>query len=136
MIARRIFALPADVHPRKDDRVLDLRVAVDASLRTDDRPRYPAAGNDRPGADDAVVRRAAAIVRLEHELRRRQVRLIRAHRPVVVVQVEQRIDGRQLDVGLVVGVDRADVAPVGVLLAVLVAKRKRLHACSCESSTE
>ena len=47
---------------------------------------------------------------------------------MVVVQIELRLDLGQLDVRLVVGVDRADVAPVGVLLAVLVEKRKRLHA--------
>ena len=91
---------PADVHPRKDDRILDLGVAVDAGLRADDRPRHAAAGDDRPGAHDAVVRRAAAVLRVEHELRRRQIRLIRPHRPVVVVQIELRLDARQLDVRL------------------------------------
>ena len=51
---------------------------------------------------------------------------------MVVVHVQQRLDRDQLDVGFVVGVDRADVAPVGVALAVLVEKRKRVARGSCE----
>ena len=41
-------------------------------------------------------------------------------RPVAVVEVQDRVDLDQVHVGLVIGVERADVAPVGGLLAVLV----------------
>ena len=77
----------------------------------------------------ASPRRPSAPLFAEHELRRRQIRLIGADRPVIVVQVEQRIDRDQIDVRFVVGVERADVAPVGVSLAVLVVERKREHRC-------
>ena len=85
-----------------------------------------AAGDDRALADDAVQRLAAAGGRAplgEDELRRRQVGLIGADRPAMVVQVQLRIDRHQVHVGLVVGVQRAHVPPVGVLLAVLVEER-------------
>ena len=73
----------------------------------------------------ASPRRAFVTFFGEHEFRRRKVRLISADRPVLVVHVQQRIDRDQVHVGFVVGVERADVAPVGILLAVFVAERKR-----------
>ena len=51
-----------------------------------------------------------------------------ANRPQLVIEVELRIHLDEIHVGLIVGVERADVPPVGVPLAVLVAKREGLHA--------
>ena len=76
----------------------------------------------------AWPRRAFGALFGEHELRRRKVGLIGADRPPLVVHVQQRIDRDQVHVGLEIGVQRAHVAPVGVLLAVLVAERKGEHA--------
>ena len=76
----------------------------------------------------AWPRRAVRPLLGEDELRRRQVRLVGADRPIVVVHVQLRIDRDQVHVGLVVGVQRADVAPVGLLLAVLVGEREGEHA--------
>ena len=47
------------------------------------------------------------------ELGRRQLRLVGPDRPVGVVQVEQWLGGREVDIGVPVGVDRSHVAPVG-----------------------
>ena len=52
---------------------------------------------------------------LEHELGRRQRRQRRVDRPLPVVEVEDRVDGDQVHVGVVVGVERPDVPPVGVV---------------------
>ena len=81
------------------------------------------ARDDRALADDRVVRRAPAVPLGVHELRRRVRRLIGVDRPVPVVEVQDRVDLDQVHAGLEIGVERADVAPVGGALAVLVAER-------------
>jgi hypothetical protein len=50
---------------------------------------------------------------VEHELGRRQLHLQAEDRPLVVVQIELRHHMGQVEVGLPVGVEGADVAPVG-----------------------
>ena len=90
----------------------------DRILRKDLAPR-----DDRPLADDRVERGAAAVGGRVDEFGRWHRRLIGVDRPVAVVEVEDWIDGDQVHAGLIVGVERADVAPVGPLLAVLVAER-------------
>ncbi len=67
----------------------------------------------QPPDDHRVDRHAAPVVVVEHEFRRWQLLLVGPDRPVAVVQVELRHDVRELHVGFPVGVDRADVAPVG-----------------------
>jgi hypothetical protein len=47
------------------------------------------------------------------ELGRRRDLAIGPDRPVAVVEVEIRDDAGQVDIGLPIGVDRADIAPVG-----------------------
>ena len=49
------------------------------------------------------------------------------NRPVFIVEVELRIDLDEIHVGLVVGVDGAHVAPVGLSLTVFVAEGKDVH---------
>ena len=55
---------------------------------------------------------------------------------MLVVEVELRIDVDEVHVGLVIGVDRADVAPVGVAFAVLVAEREGVHGMRADHSRE
>ena len=45
-----------------------------------------------------------------------------ADRPLAIVKVEHRIDFNQVHIGLVISVQRADVAPIRGRLAVLVAE--------------
>src|SRR5437867_2784251 len=74
-----------------------------------------AAGNDRARAYDAVHGSPGAVAlapAAEDELGRRQVWLHGADRPDFVIQIEQRIDADEVHVGVVVGVKRADVAPI------------------------
>ena len=123
MIARRTLAWRPMSTPAKR---IESSTSAKLLMRTSG-PRIErcdaAAGDDRARADDAVQGAAAAVLLGEDELRRRHVGLIGADRPVLVVHVQVGIDGDQVHVGLVVGVERAHVAPVGVLLAVLVAER-------------
>src|SRR5262249_34630053 len=119
-------AVSADVHAVEQDRVLDHGEAVDAHVGRQDALADVSAAEDAALADHAVVRLAAADVAavplfVEDELRRRQLRLVGADRPLAVVQVQHRVDADQVHVGLVVGLQGADVAPVRLLLAVAVA---------------
>ena len=59
------------------------------------------------GADHRLLRDPAL-----DELRRRQLRVVGEDRPLLVVEVEDRVDGDEVHVRVVVGVDRPDVAPV------------------------
>ena len=77
------------------------------------------AGDDAATRDDRIDRRAAPPVLVEHELRRRLLQLVGPDRPLLVVEIQFRRHVHQLHVGLVVGIDRADVAPVVL--------RARLH---------
>ena len=81
------------------------------------------AGNNAAGADDGIHRHphAAAFLR-EDELGRRLLGDLGADRPVQVVQVELGDDVDQVHIGLVVGVEGADVAPVADLLGIDVAE--------------
>ena len=51
-------------------------------------------------------------------------RLVGANRPARIVHIQQRIDGHQVHIGFEVGIERADIAPVGILFSVLVTKGK------------
>ncbi len=78
-------------------------------------------GDDASGRDDRVERLSAAAAFVgEDELRRRRLHLVRAQRPLRIVEVELRVDVAEIHVRFVVGVERADVAPVLGVLLVLV----------------
>src|SRR5688572_12412260 len=70
-------AMPADVDAREQDRVLDVREAVDADVGREDAAADAAAADDAAGTDHAVERLAASgavAARLrEDELRRREL---------------------------------------------------------------
>ncbi len=87
----------------------------DVHLGREHRPRARAARDDDARADHRVDRHARVAGILEHELRRRQPVGLREDRPVVVVEVEDRVGRDQVHVRLVVGVERPDVAPVAAL---------------------
>ena len=72
--------------------------------------------DDRAGAQHAVADPRRGAIRAVAELGRGQRELQAVDRPLVVVEVEGRHRQEQVHVGLVVGVDRADVAPVAPLV--------------------
>src|SRR4051812_18314890 len=117
--------------PLKQNRILDLRETVDAAARANDAPVKLASGDDGSRADDAVegpAHPSLLAATAKDELGRGEIGLKGADRPLVVVHVEQRIDANEVHIGLEVGVERADVPPVGVALAVLVTEGKGEHA--------
>ncbi len=122
------LGVPADVHALEEDRVLDLGVAVDRGRwgRGSNRSTWPPEMIEpwQTMLSRAWPRAASTAVSAKTNFGGGKVGLIGADRPVLVVQVQLRIDGDQVHVGLVVGVQRAHVAPVGVLLAVLVEERE------------
>ena len=73
---------------------------------------------------------AAPAVLVVHELRRRRDLAVGPDRPVAVVEVERRHDVGQVDVRLPVGVDRADVAPVGLAPRRRSARRIAVKRCA------
>ena len=84
----------SDVDAVQQHRVLDRRVGVHPHAGGEDRPADDAARDDHAGADDRVVRGARAAGLVEDELRRRQRAGEGEDRPVVVVEVEDRVDAR------------------------------------------
>src|SRR5262245_3845832 len=91
------LTVPADLHAVEQDGTLDDRVAVDAHIRRQDAPAHVTARDDATLTDHAIVRLAPADMAprtlvAEDKLGRRQLRLVRADRPFIVVQIEHRID--------------------------------------------
>jgi hypothetical protein len=104
----------------KDDRGVDVGVAVDADIVREDGVAHDGARDDASGGDDGVDAHAGAAGFAEDELGGRVLVGARAHGPRLVVEVEDRGDGGDIEVGLVVGLECADVAPVEGALFVLV----------------
>ena len=122
-----------------DDRLEHLGAVVDADRCGENRVLHAAAADDAPAADDRIERdaKAAASEFLgEHEFGRRELPLVGADWPVLVVEVEQRVHGDQVHVGFPVGVQRPDVAPVLDRLAVLVAEVVREHAAVADHARD
>ena len=80
--------------------------------RREDRAAHGASRDDDPGAHHRVHRRPDPALLLEDELRRRQLLGPGQDRPVLVVEVEHRVDRDQIHVRVVVRVERPHVAPV------------------------
>ena len=100
-----------DLDARQQHRPVDVRVGVHADAR--EQHRVPdAARDDAAARHHRLDRDPAPIGLVVHELGRRQLRLVCPDRPAPVVDVEQRVGRGEIDVGVPVGVDRADVAPV------------------------
>src|SRR5262245_27737571 len=112
------LGVAADIDSFEEDRIFDMRIAVNADEWPEDTPLDEPARDNRAGADDAIHGPAGAVAlaaAAEDELRRRQIGLKGADGPDFVVEVEQRIDGDEVHVGFVIGIERADVAPIGVV---------------------
>ena len=107
--------IPSDLHVVEQDAVGDRRVTVDADLRREHRVVDLGTTDDHAGGDHRGQRLTHAVTGAVDELRRRQ----RGHRgvdgPVVVVEVEDRVDRDEVHVGVVVGVHRPHVAPVATV---------------------
>ena len=94
-------------------------VVVDVDAGADDRAFDVGTRHDRPDAEQRPVDVGRLPCRTARDLRRRQRRMARVHRPLVVVEVEHRHGREQVHVGVVVRVERADVTPVALLALVL-----------------
>src|SRR5690625_2963953 len=105
----------ADVDVVEEHRVPHRGPGVDLRAGRDDRAHDLPAGDDDAGRDEGVQRVPQPLPVPVDELRRRQPGVAREQRPLLVVEVEHRGDGDEVLVGVVVGVDRADVAPVAAV---------------------
>src|ERR1700691_5496827 len=115
-------ATAAYVHVIEDDTLVEFAVTVDAHSEAENGFGDAAAGNDGAGADDGIERDAHAGGIGEDEFGGRILLLPGVQRPALVVEVEDRRNGNQVHVGFVVGLDGADIAPVGFLFFIFVAE--------------
>ena len=112
--------MAADIHVVVDDGILHFAEAIDAHVEADHGSLHTASGNDRAAADDGVQGHAHAVGISKNGFDRRVLLLPGAQRPAFIVEIEDRRHGNQVDIGFVVGVDGADVAPVKRAIAVFV----------------
>src|SRR5262249_17563794 len=124
-------AIAADINAVEQNRILHQCITVDADIGRENAPTHVAAADDTSLADHAIMRltatRVLAIAFVEEDkLGGRQLRLVGSDRPLAIVQVQDWIDLDQVHVRLVIGIQRADIAPVGDRLAVLVTKAKNV----------
>ena len=84
-----------------------MRTSLQSSDARHVRPRYDAASGDH-----GVDRHAAPAVLIQHEFRGRMLRLVGPYRPLMIVDIQLRIEGDELHVRFVKGVDVAHVAPI------------------------
>jgi hypothetical protein len=121
------LAAGADEHVRQDDGALDGRALFHAHVGEEERLAHERAGDDAAAGDHGIDGHAAPTLLIEHEFGRRLVQLVGPDGPVLVVDVELRPDMHQLEVGLVIRVQRADVAPVALRASLDVLERVREH---------
>src|SRR6476659_2617118 len=85
-------ALFADHHIFHDHRLPDIRVVLNTHVGGEDRGLDSAAGDDAPATHNRVqgdAHAAALVILREHELGRRELALISADGPLLVVEIEQ-----------------------------------------------
>src|SRR5665647_3190899 len=104
-----------DIDEVEQDAVGDLRVAVDLHTGGEHRMGHVPTADHHTGRDCGVDRLTDAALRPEDELGRRIVAVVGVDRPFVVVEVEHGMDRDEVHLGVVVGVDGADVTPVAVV---------------------
>src|SRR5277367_1432811 len=112
----------ADVDVVEDDALIEFAVAIDAHIEAEDGFGDASARNNRARANDGIERDAHAGGIGENEFGGRILLLPGVQRPAFVVEVEDRGDGDQVHIGFVVGLDGADIAPVGFFFFIFVAK--------------
>ena len=91
------LAIRTDAHVRQDHRPLDGGTLLDAHPGKQQRLAHRGAGDDHAAGHQRIDRDAAPALLVEHELRRRRLRLVGPDRPVLVVDVELGIDPDQLE---------------------------------------
>ena len=107
------LGVAADVAVVHDDAAFHEGAGVDADAASENGVAHDAAGKNASAGYDAVDGLAAAMGLVEGELGGRIGVAGTAQRPLAIVEVELGLDGAQVHVGFVVGVDGADIAPVG-----------------------
>ncbi len=117
----------ADERVRQDDRALDRRALFHPHVGEEQRLAHHRAGDDAAAGDHRVDGHAAPPFLIEDELGRRLMHLIGPDGPVLVVDVELGPDVHQLEIRLVVGVQRTDVAPVALRTRLDVLEGVREH---------
>src|SRR5229473_4655100 len=110
----------ADIHVVVDDGIRDFAVTVDADVVANHRFLNASAGDDRAAGHYGIERDAHALGIGKHEFCRRILVLPGAQRPGSVVEVENGRHADKIHVGLVVGVERANIAPVESVLRVFI----------------
>src|SRR5690606_34374517 len=97
----------SDAYAGHDDAAFDGRTVVDHDVGTEHRVTDGRGREDTAGTDDRFLREAAL-----HELGGREVLGRSADRPAPVVEVEDRVHGHQIHVGVVERIEGSDIAPV------------------------
>ena len=69
-------------------------------------------GDDAAAGDVRLNGHTTPVANVMHELGRRQLLLVGPDRPGIVVKIERRIGGCQVDIGFPVGIQRPGIAPV------------------------
>ena len=83
-------AMAADVDVGEDDAVIHFRIGIHADIRREHAFTDDTAGDDASRAYDGIDGRSGAAGFAKHKLGRRILPLLRADRPVFVIQVEHR----------------------------------------------
>src|ERR1039458_2971702 len=103
----------SDVAVVHDDAAFYQGAGVDANTASENGLAHDAAGENASARYDAVEGLAAAIGLVEGELGGRIGVASTAQRPLAIEEVELGLDVVQVHVGFVVGLDGADITPVG-----------------------
>ena len=104
----------ADLDIGQDHRVIQPRIGIEPDAGEQQRTVDAGAGDDAAAGDERGDGHAAPPVLVMHELRRRRHLAIGPDRPFLVIEVEVGHDIGEIDIGLPIGIDRADIAPIGV----------------------
>src|SRR5208282_551011 len=107
------LGVAADVAVVHDDAALHQGAGVDAYAASEDGVAHHTSGKNASAGNDAIDGLAAAMGLVEGKLGGRIGVAGTAQWPLAIVEVELGLYGAQLHIGFVVGVDGADIAPVG-----------------------
>src|SRR5581483_10338155 len=102
----------ANVAVIEDDRILDYGAGVHADAAAEHGISDEASGQNAATGDDGIDRLAAPAFIIERKLGGRIRVTDGPHGPLAIVEVQRRVNGSQVHIGVIVGVDGAYVAPV------------------------
>ena len=124
--------MPANINPFKEYGILDHGVTVDTDTRGQDASRYASTAYDAALADNAVMRLAPSGLSpgpfiIEYKFGRRKLGLESPDGPFGIVEVEHGIDADKVHAGLVVGIEGADIPPIGHGFLVFVLEPEGMH---------